>query len=430
MLSLKELKKEERSWVLINSVGNLYYTPYKANYLLNVVNELSKLSGLSEIKYQNELYMLAICIAKAKKINKIGVWFPRRWETYTKFNKISKSKLKLNKDRMCELIDTLEEGGFLTVYLGYRDIKEDTNISSRVIFGEILLGLINDTILKSTKDVRSETPEIEVCYKEKGKRLKYEKLTRFKMVKLRVDVVKRYNKFIDGFVITIDGKEHKLFYKRVYMDDLFGCGRWYEVGCFQTAKKELRKTIKINGNSVTEVDLTALHTNIIGTLQGVDLRGKDPYSMYDSSLSEILRGKKNLRSFCKLALMCIINCRSKTNAQGALYNIVKGGDEDFLVGLGITEDDCVKTIDKLLSYNKELKFFGKGSYDYKVLQNIDSDICEKVLVHSMNRGFVALGYHDSFIVENSNKEALIHIMRKSWVETFGNKDNFHYKIEF
>lgn len=430
MLTLKELKKEERSWVLINTVGNLYYTPYKANYLNKVVEAIADLSQLPLKKFENEMYMLAICIAKAKKINKQGVWFPRRWESYTKFNKINKSKLKLNKDRMCELVDTLDEDGFLTTYLGYKDMKEDVNISSRIIFSESLLSLVDDKILNLTKDPRSESPEIEVCYKENKVRHKYEKLTKFKMVKLRREVVKRYNNFIDKFVITIDGKEHKLFYKRVYMDDLFGCGRWYEVGSFQTARKELRKTIEINGNKVTEVDLVALHTNIIGTLQGVDLGGKDPYSMYDSELSELLKGKKNLRGFCKLALMCIINCVNKRNAQAALYNIVKSGDEDFLEGLGITKLNCEDVVDKILDYNKELKFFGKGSYNYKILQNLDSDICEKVLVHSMNKGFVALGYHDSFIVEKSNQEELISIMRKSWIETFGNTDNFHYKIEF
>lgn len=408
----------------------MYYTPYKANYLNRVVEAIADLSQLSLNKYENEMFMLAICIAKAKKINKQGVWFPRRWESYTKFNKINKSKLKLNKDRMCELVDTLDEDGLLTVYIGYKDMKEDVNIPSRLIFSESLLSLVDDKILNLTKDPRSDTPEIEVCYKENKVRYKYEKLTKFKMVKLRREVVKRYNKFIDKFVITIDGIEHKLSYKRVYMDDLYGCGRWYEVGSFQTARKELRKTIEINGNKVTEVDLVALHTNIIGTLQGVDLQGKDPYSMYDSELSEILKGKRNLRSFCKLALMCVINCKSKRNSQAALYNIVKSGDEDFLEGLGLTKVHCENVIDKLLEYNKELKFFGKGSYDYKILQNLDSDICEKVLVHCMNKGFVALGYHDSFIVEKGNQEELIQIMKKSWVESFGNTDNFHYKIEF
>lgn len=436
---IETMEKDEIVRLNLVTLNYLYYHPAKHKRLGGVFTEIRRFLGdrFKSTMYDPEIWMIVKMLTSSVKANKKGCWFPRKYDTYSEFNKTSRNRMKLSRDRICFILDYMEKLGYVDMYVGCKNWSHgsdyDESITSRVIFKQDMIDLVTEDILETVKSPYDNFPVLEV--KEgKGKDKKVIKnIAKFKGVNLKRDNVKKYNIFLADQIISLEGEVHTLHFKRVFIDNLDGGGRWFDCGKFQTLKKELRRKININGKGVTEVDLKSLHTNLIATLNGVDLKGKDPYKIYDVELVEWVGGLDKLRAISKLAMMCIINCKTKHGSKKALYNSYKEDKEDSNSVMYQLEDDKSKfdkVIDLLVEYNKELVFFGKGSYDYKILQNIDSDICEVVLMKCMKKGFLALPYHDSWVCERDRQEELIEILGEAWRSILGVMLNFNYKIEY
>lgn len=417
----------------LRTLGWLKYKVVKNKRYKSLVDKLKDVVGEHSSKgSDNQYWMLAIMLSKTKKAGKDGCWFPRKRDKYTEINKEYNPKFKIGRNSMCNLIDTLEAQGMLHMYCGFKNFSnQDLSITSRVVFSEYLLSLVTDTVVSEEKDPYDEYPELQVNTKEvddKGKtrKVQLKNIGNMKNAKIKKRNVYEFNMFLAQQEVTLNGKTYKLKFKRVFRDNLEGCGRWYECGSFQVAKKEMRKLIKINGNSVTEVDIGSIHPCIIAARNDIDLTDKDPYGLYDPDLVEIFRGVTNLRVVCKIAVMCMINCKTRNGASKATLNYMMEEDLCYPEELEVYE----KLVKALEDHNKGLPFFGKGSIDFKQLQYIDSEICEKVLLTCKSRGFLALPYHDSWVVEVHRREELIEIIKKSWFAVLGSMMNFRYKVEF
>lgn len=434
-----EIKDLNQSEIIKLNLRTLVWLKYKVvknprqKKIFNIIKESLGYQG--KANYDNEIWMLVNMLVSSVKTNKDGCWFPRRTEAYSGFNSKYNNKFKITRDKMCRVVDDLEQQGMLDMYSGFwNPFNEDESITSRVVFKEYLLGLVDTSMLNNIKDPLEDLPEIEVNVKIKEgkvyKKILLDNVGKMKNATLKRRNVKLFNDFLYTQDIELDGVKYLLRFKRVYRDNLCGCGRWYEVGTFQTAEKEARKRIKINGEYVTEVDISSIHPNLIAAYNNVDLGDKDPYGVYDPDLVEIFKGKDNFRAVCKIAVMCMINCKTKRGSWAALKNhLVKHKDE---TGLNIPEDDNVfkKVINALVEHNKKVDFFGKETLDFKVLQNIDSEICEQVLLRCKAAGFLALPYHDSWCVGRQYRDQLIEIIKKAWFSVVGSMLNFKYKIEF
>lgn len=420
-----DLNLKTLSWLKYKVVKNAKYKP--------IVNKLKDIVGFENTnKNDNHFWMLAIMLVKSKKSGKDGCWFPRKNEKYAEINSEYNPKFKINRRWLCNLVDTLESQGMLHMYSGFKNFtNEELSITSRVVFSEYLLSLVTDSLLCKEKDPYDEYPELQVNIKEKredGKtrKVQLKNIGNMKNASIKKKNVYAFNKFLEQQEVELDGKLYKLKFKRVFRDNLEGCGRWYECGSFQVAKKEKRKLIKINGNNVTEVDISSIHPCIIAAKNGIDLTGKDPYGLYDPDLVEIFKGVTNLRIVCKIAVMCMINCKTRSGAAKATLNYMKEEDCNYPEDLKIYE----KLIKGLELHNKGLPFFDENTIDYKQLQYIDSEICEKVLLTCKAMGFLALPYHDSWVVESHRQQELIEIIKKSWFAVLGSMMNFRYKVEF
>lgn len=428
-----EMSQSEIIDLNLRTLGWLKYKVVKSKKYKTIVEKLKDIVGDSESKlYDNHYWMLAIMLCKTKRAGKDGCWFPRKRDKYVEINKDFNPKFKLGRESMCNLIDTLEAQGMLDMYCGFKNFSNnDLSITSRVVFSEYMLSLVTDSVVKDEKDPFDDYPELQVNVKEKDDKGKVHKVQlknigNMKNAKIKKQNVYAFNQFLEQQEVTLDGKTYRLKFKRVFRDNLEGCGRWYECGSFQVAKKEMRKLIKINGNAVTEVDIGSIHPCIIAARNGVDLTGKDPYGLYDADLAETFKGVVNLRSVCKIAIMCMINCKTRKGAAKATLNYMLDEDIDY------PED--IKTYEQLIEclekHNEGLPFFGERSIDFKQLQYIDSEICEKVLLTCKSRGFLALPYHDSWVVEQHRREDLIEVIKKSWFSVLGSMMNFRYKVEF
>jgi hypothetical protein len=190
-------------------------------------------------------------------------------------------------------------------------------------------------------------------------------------------------------------------------------GRFYGAE-YQQLNGQDRESILINGNKTTEIDFKGLHINMLYNKQRKDYNG-DPYSVVNSNME--------IRPLLKLIGLIIINAKDKKSSIDAMnYELWKNLElkkikEKYNLSIQELFSDFEKRHPDISNY------FNSG-IGLK-LQNLDSKIAEDILKHFTRQGKPCLCIHDSFIVEESNKEELSEVMKEAYKKHLG----FPGKIE-
>jgi hypothetical protein len=431
MIELRTLTRKDRT-LISAQCERFFLVINKYKDAQPVFNVLKESLGLPD-RYDPEIWCVITCVGKSLRTGVNGSQFSLKSANFTTANKIH--NLKLNQKRASEVIRRLDEQGWLVYYKGYKNLKvEDDLMRSCIIFSKKLTSLFSIRLIARYAEKISQTEMVEV--RDSKTKLPFMKLTRFKNVNSRRNSMYDYNKVLHEGDITLGGFNCAVTYKQVFSDDLDGAGRLYTFGGFQTAHGDLRSLIKIKGNIVTEVDIKGIHPSICRLLQGcpkVD-ESFDPYgigSEFKSDWSVI-----ELRSICKAAMMCMINCKRKKGASEALYNIWakdcnRLDDDRWFPSIKYFDIDLAETlITYLEEHNSPVVFFGKGSLDWKQLQRCDSRVCEGVVARFTQKGIPVLCWHDSWVCEVQHRDFLIQCIKDSWFEVFNTKDNCFLKVEF
>lgn len=215
-------------------------------------------------------------------------------------------------------------------------------------------------------------------------------------------VVTRMND-VNGRYTFLDhnGKEFTNLYSRIFNNESWEQGgRNYKAAVLNIENKESknRLRIKINGESVVEVDYTALHLFIVAEEMGIaDELGEDPYAR----ITGIDRG------VVKLAVNTMFNCTSRLQAVRALNSDLRD--------LGYTEytgSEIVATVFK--AYPKLKEHFCSDKCTGLRLQNLDSWMTQYVTNVMSTLGKPVLPVHDSNIVRMQDRDLLIELMSKAY----------------
>lgn len=198
----------------------------------------------------------------------------------------------------------------------------------------------------------------------------------------------------DSHLVTLINK--RLF--RVFNNnDLWAGGRVYG-GFWQQIKSKYRRTIKINGESVTELDYKANHPSMIyRTSTGIPVPA-DCYAINGFD-----------RDIAKSAMMMMINNSTKDKAARALVKRVWEKLQKK-----ITQQDAHKVLQSLEELHKAILPY---LYDPKLgmsLQAIESEIAIDILFNLMKINIPCLSLHDSFIVSVDHREKLRNQMITSY----------------
>lgn len=193
-----------------------------------------------------------------------------------------------------------------------------------------------------------------------------------------------------------------------YSGDWEHGGRFYAHGMFgmadyQQLSKEKRSTIKINGENTAEVDYSCLHLSLMYAKCGKQLT-KDAYAWCENR--EIAK---------KITIICLNN----NTYTGALASCRK-----YLSDIGIDvyygSHHTPNYIHDMLSYHSEIRgIFFKRSCDALYMQNMDSNIMERVLKSLHKRNIPALPVHDSVVVPEKYRNTVIRIMKEQYKQTTG-----------
>ncbi|MBZ0183319.1 MAG: hypothetical protein K8F60_12755 [Melioribacteraceae bacterium] len=192
-------------------------------------------------------------------------------------------------------------------------------------------------------------------------------------------------------------------------------GRFYGAQ-YQNISKDLRPNLLLDGEETVELDYSGFHIRMLYHLDGIDFQD-DPYSF--------VQGNDLLRKIYKIAALVIINADSFSNAIGGLkYELIRKSEKIF--GQAITSNEQYNEVIKSLGLKdtaeilntmrdkhepiKDNFFRGKGI----ILQNLDSKIAEKVLMHFAKKDIPCLCIHDSFIVPKKHKDELESVMKESY----------------
>lgn len=175
-------------------------------------------------------------------------------------------------------------------------------------------------------------------------------------------------------------------------------GRLYG-GFWQNLSKSERRDLRIDGQSVEELDYKGCHLRILAAITGNSLPFDD--SEYDPFQLEGVD-----RQHAKLAFNILLNTSTIRRARLALAYKLGVIDPDFGAA-----DHALKAVQAAFPFFSEFWCRGVGLR----LQHIDSEICALNLQSAMKCDIPCLPVHDSFIVPERHSTAIAEIMEESFV---------------
>lgn len=419
MINLKDLHPWERYYI-VRGCEPFFLTYKSPKWQTKVVNQLVEEFGK---EYEISIRVILTAAAKARRYNDKGCMFPLNANEYSSTTPImQKTGKKISYRRTRRLLDLMESAEYFTVYKGYFLSSEDA-MPSYLVFHDKLLSLLDKDLCKKYAINRTEDLQVvEIIDEELSTKTKnvFKTNSKFKGVAKITKEIKLVNKILSKAKITFDGDVCTVVYKRRFHTCIKQGGRWYVVGSFQTECADKRHTIKIDDECCTEVDFKFIHPSIYATLEGIKLdESYDPYNI--KYLLETDLPEKEVRSFCKKAMMALLYSKNRGTA---LYEIRKSIRED---DINLDEKDVLEALEE---HNYFLSKYFYTKDNWKLAQFIDSQIATKIMLHFANKEEVCLCYHDSFIVKKCFQEELIGVMKDSWNLVLGNTDNFKYDVEF
>jgi len=179
---------------------------------------------------------------------------------------------------------------------------------------------------------------------------------------------------------------------RVFNEDFTKGGRFYG-GFWQQIPKQYRSVLTINNKTTYEQDYSFMHLFMIYLREGQQLT-TDPYMRCAGD-----------RTSTKLTINFMINSDNIEDCLNAMrkeINITK--PEGFR-----TYKDYLDHVAEQFNSINHYFFTGYG----RELQRLDSDIAEYVLMDMLNKGYVVLPVHDSFVCQTECIAELIDSMNKA-----------------
>lgn len=374
---------------------------------------------------------------QAKDFGKNAIVVPMRKGAWTD------NKAQIGYRGVKALVDWLERVGYVDIYKGYTTCwdedrgKAETTILS---FSQRLVDLLNS--VHTNASTKSRSLKDHVVVRERG--TKEEKSTRsVPMVKEMRGFLQYYSDFLSGSAIDFFGVPlGRIDIKRVFTDNHTMGGRFYiHGGGIQLVSGVHRlEYIKINGNSVVELDYGSMHASLLYERQDLKRGGRGilrgclgpefrPYAVDvrehiewdEDALREFKEeteqeGYDPMRNLCKMVLLISLNSPTKLGAYGAIYRELKDdwkGAWHERKFIGIKSIDAKSICEAVQKHNDII-----GEYFFSdvgiSLQAQDSGIADYVLRYFTRKEIPVLPWHDSFLIEECHGEELYKVMQDAW----------------
>lgn len=413
---LKELNELEIDKLMF-SCSSFYYSYSKSKKFKKQVDYF--INNYFNPKYENEIWLIVTSCLRTMRQGNINTKFSLGRTNITKANL---QGMKLNYDRLRLALTTLEEEGYLTLFIGDRhDGKLVDRRTSIISFSDKMLCMFSEAVVKSSFKLLDDS-ELVVVRSSKTKEPIVDK--QFNGIKLDRKEVKAYNTLMENFTVTIFGVKCGIVCRKIYLDNMFSSGRYY-LGNFQTNKSKYRKFIEISGAKTIERDISAIHPSILACREGIIISDDHRvYECYDG-----LRGDpKELRSIFKLAVMCLLFSKDNEEANGSLRkHIIDGIKNKDIKTIKPSRKLVDDIFDRLLDHNPVIDKYKFSTDLWRDLQYTDSQICRYVMNKFVSLRKPILLYHDGFVVVKEDDDLLIKTIEEAWFHVLGTNNNLRIK---
>ena len=222
---------------------------------------------------------------------------------------------------------------------------------------------------------------------------------------------------IDGAAVVVD-LTGSLSLHRVFNE-----GRWDRGGRFygsvvQSIPSARRRHVTIDGQPVAEPDFKGMHPTMCYHLLGLVPAIEDPYDA--SKTLRAWRDRSTLRSAMKFVAMACLNCTSRRSAVGAVIQAVARGEARWAAGGTSPHKDEIflaegfRPVDLVNAFEKMHPILLQAGYLYSGcglrLQNLDSQIAERVMLRLVRLGKPVMSLHDGFLVKRSDSGLTCQVM--------------------
>lgn len=439
MKYLQNLTETERDLIRIK-VGSSYLNLTLRKFHNNLKTYYEDLLAKVGFKYEEELKPVMYCSFTAIVKLDTGFYYSRNNLTYTSFNKNNPSFKTLSWRKFKDLIDKLEDLGYVESFSGYNDRLNKDSMSSCLVFTEKYLSLFDKDLLdKFTKETYENSV---VVMTEKGSNGERSVKSKVKGIEERKQSVDKVNNFLSKQRFKFITCEKRIYLQQKFIESLTNSGRFY-FGELQCIKKEKRILYEINDENVTERDYVSNHLFIIAELNQAVL--PNDFLPYDLDVSDLIQAEDPLkvRKIIKAICMFLLNSGTpeasfkkfwKESREIIKINIEndqwgKAEKNIFYKVSGLANSkELVKRVEEHNNYAKN-HFRVKGGCWGK-LQFLDSSILLECMLSLVDKNIPFLPYHDSILVRQIDGESLTIEMENSWEKILGSKKFCKIKKEF
>lgn len=307
------------------------------------------------------------------------------------------------------IIKTLFDNEFLDMRIGYKNEHESR--MTRIWATDKLLQYCE----RIPNNIGWLPVELVILLDGNGKLKQYRDTGRTRQIRT---ILERVNKVNNEAEIWYKKDRISPYLHAIFIRKFTLYGRLHTKGSrhYQGMPEKDRAEITINGESVIELDYGALHPHLLYAGEGIQYQG-DPYSVVDE--------RPELRPFLKRILLSLLNAqninRAEAGANRIFYNPQDADDRELaqrLYALGI--DKARPFITRFLYVHEPIKHhFGNGKETGLRLMNQDARIALDVVNQFAKKGIPILCVHDSFIVQESQKQYLHDTMHNTYKRITG-----------
>lgn len=213
--------------------------------------------------------------------------------------------------------------------------------------------------------------------------------------------------YYDGF----ERYDVRSYAKAVFVDDFSLYGRLHTSGCrhAQGLSKTERRTIKIDGQPIVELDYSGLQPRMLYAAEGIQY-GDDPYTAVLNQLPGIYDdGSHPLRRYMKTVLLALLNASSlQQSEKAANFWLYEHPEENrYLRSLGVGR--ARPWLEAFQNKHERIAHYFGRDVGLK-LMNKDARIALDVVWRFAEQGIPIIPVHDSFIVQDNHAEELWQVM--------------------
>lgn len=347
---------------------------------------------------------------------------------YSRDNSIpSVGKKKLNPRRIIKAVDFLEAEGYIINIVGKGHILKEKRIMSEMkptpkFRSFVGAGMeVTEQELKDIEDGKyTWTDSVEIRKREKKALSRYEsvKMDEIKKSVVALNILNNNSVIVYGGGVVLENECCRIFNR-----DLEHGGRWYKVDILGIKNRDTKERldVKIDGESVVEVDYRSLHFRIASTMEGIGV-DELPDDVYGFILGNDDDYTDVDHRMIKTSVILMFNCHSEEQAARAINKLVRDlPDEDRLqynLGNGRA---VMSAVFEAVPYISTKMCGGIEDYGLK-LQNADSHLADDIIKVFVQKEIPILPVHDSFIVKYKDLNILI--------DTMGNKFRERFDVDY